>query len=1544
MLVIRVNDTNTNTNDDIIIAYNRILTLNKSSTTSTSLAWLSLAPLLFLLIASILSFIVPRFTTKISAKSTSFTYWQQVLLDPFITEDDILSTPAINLTDTGTHDDEDNQAPPRPLIVQPHPPLSLKLLPATQSVAWASVLLKNWLHLPPSSPLLALLIEPNIYVPFSIFLTWLTITTTELVAPSHLPPYKHLITIILLLSISLITLAQSLHSHLESRIPELGWKSLLAAWSRAPDVAVCVFLVVRIVQMPLMAQIRFQTKSLDNEGRPPSPEDTNTLVGSLTYSWMQPIMTLASQRPLNFFDVWALSLNNRSEVLSKKFKSLTEKSLRNRMLHASARDIAIDFTLKLVAVTFSYLRPYFIQRLLESLTLASSSDKTSISPSNPTPSWSPRSQAYIYACFAFLSMTGRTLAEQQHFHHARRIGMRLRSEITVAVFEKVLRRKDMGGRTGAGSTASGAGKEEGKAGETDSQASAGKVVTLVSDDTDRVLRMGCDAHLIYGTPLELILSLFFLYNLMGWSAFVGFSILAITVPINFNLGKRAIEISRRRSSARDARQGALQELLGAIRTVKFFGWTDAWIAKTEARRSEELRWMIQEWINSLYMTLLWSFINAVVPISAFWCYTRLQQQELTVAVAFTALSLFTMVRGPLNQIPEWGIRILQTNVSIQRMESFLQEDDVAIHASPDYRFKYGATLGFENVTAHWSQPLESRQEPFTLQNLDFMFPEGLSIVTGKTGSGKTSLLLTLLGELEVQGTVHLPRAVSYAAQHPWLESSSVRDNILFGHHFIRERYTAVLEACALLPDLAVLASGDMTFVGERGISLSGGQKARIALARALYAPTKYILLDDVFSAVDSHTARHLTQTLQGPLLRGRTCVLVTHHVKLVAPLASFQIHLEHGRVISQQFSTASRITNESDPSTPMHETEDDDETDTPVGAEAEGWETGGVKGSIYFTYLRASTWSFWSIFLLLLVCRPAFSFLEQYWLRIWGEAPDNNATNYYLGIYAGITFSSMLLIMASTAVLYVASYHASRKIFTNLVQTVIHAPIRWFDVTPVGRIIGRFTHDVSTLDNGIAGNFSNLATHLLFMSTALVVTMVILPATLAPIILFASIYLTLFTRYLSVNRDINRIGATSSSPLFSAFHQAVSGISTIRAFGKEQEFRASLCRILDDNLALWYCSCTLDVWLSIRTQLLSSFCLLLTAVFAVYSRVSPGLAGIAITSSQAIIQSLDWLCNAYRHLVVGLNSLERITEYLVLPQEPAEGIIPPAIWPSSSGSCMVSVEDLEIRYSQDLPAVLHGVSFQVKPGERIAIAGRTGSGKSTLAQSLLRFVEPSRGTIRIDGLDITKISIEELRRRITFLPQDAILFSGSVRDNLDPLSEHTDDECLDALFRVHLITPHNTATRVPTASIDSLDTSQGSLKASHGPRIIGLDTVVAPGGHNFSSGQRQLVALARALLRDSRIIIFDESTAQIDHELDSLIQNTIRTEFPDATLFTIAHRLRTIIDYNRVMVLQNGKIVEFDNPGRLLSSDDSLFHEMCRQSGEYGDLVAQVKQ
>lgn len=520
--------------------------------------------------------------------------------------------------------------------------------------------------------------------------------------------------------------------------------------------------------------------------------------------------------------------------------------------------------------------------------------------------------------------------------------------------------------------------------------------------------------------------------------------------------------------------------------------------------------------------------------------------------------------------------------------------------------------------------------------------------------------------------------------------------------------------------------------------------------------------------------------------------------------------------------------------------------------------------------------------------------------------------------------------------------------------------MRWHDVTPQGRMLNRFSKDVETVDSSLAGTLQAVNTALANFAASVITVVVVFPLFIVPASILGFFYRRAAIGYLNTGRDIRRMESNSRSPIFANFNELLEGIVTVRAFSAEQTFLDNLYAKVDLTTQMWYTFWMTNRWLLLYFDGLGAAGVLVTTLFALSGYVRAGTAGVCITSAMAFTTSVYWACRFWTALELDLNSVERLVEYLDLPQEPPaiiENNRPPAYWPSSTGpnkDAMVRVEELVIKYAPELPAVLHDVSFALKARERVGLLGRTGSGKSTLAMSILRFVDPTSGRILIDGIDIATIGLHDLRSRLTFIPQDATLFSGTLRDNLDPFGEHEDGECLDVLHRVQMITDSQLASqrtsREASRAASMHEGREGTIASmsttvteTDPKTTITLDTQVSPGGTNFSQGQRQLIAMARALLRRSSIIVLDEATSSIDFATDAKIQATIREEFNDSLLLTVAHRLRTVIDYDRLIVLDKGELVEFDTPLNLIEKEDGIFRNMCLKSGTFAELEAAAK-
>ncbi|KAI0657587.1 multidrug resistance-associated ABC transporter [Cubamyces menziesii] len=1498
---------------------------------------------------------------------------------------------------------------------------------------------------------------------FLIAVTWFYAALRPIVRPTATVPRDLFVLFALHLLLGVVTSIGHVYDHY---VYGISLPSLPATAVYAVNLLAVAGAFLVVVNMPLGIPSKHVKK--EEIGKSVSPEDYTTVWGWMSFRWVVPLLDRGMYNTLNESDVWSLSPTMQARPLHIKFSRSTGKLLK-RICKANSLDLLLDFTLTYVSIVFNYAGPFFLKRILDAL------DGSGRDPEK-------RALAFVYAFLAFASSLCKSQADVNHLWFGRRAATRIRMELMASIYDKALKRKDFSGivnKDAVNKDAKGASKKDAaKADEPKAGADIGKIVNLMASDASRISLTTAALYFIYGAPFEIVIASIFLYQLLGWAAFTGFLVIILSWPLNNFVARRSVRIQKGISTVRDKRMGVLNELIGAVKFIKFFAWEDRWIQRVMEARKVEMEWMVKARINSICFSLIWTCAPILVSVTSFFAYVA-QGNELTIGTAFTSIALFQMIRTPLNVIPAWIVQVLQTKVALDRVATYLDEEEVDEqvstlkkgHVPPSEDTDEG--LGIINGSFKWNEVEEKEEDDkskskgkgkdngpgkasttehdagpsdaastladsasamasppgdhrFELRDITVLFPEGkLTVVTGPTASGKTALLMALLGELTtLAGRIvmsknaskvdehGLAHTISYAAQSPWLRHQSIRDNILFGYPYDEERYRAVVECCALKPDLAIFEDGDATEIGARGVSLSGGQKARVALARAVYAPTKYVLLDDPLSAVDSHTSRFLFEKLlKGPLLANRTVILVTHHVELVLPGTYYLVRMLDGRIDTQgtvqdlrakgvlddiaqheeveaakeEQAVAIEATKEAGDEEESPTAETPDETPNGTGAASKGKkkprklveeehrETGSVKWHIYNTYLKASSYWTWGILLALILLTQVLGLGEKLWIRVWGEAytkfdetiyqymqmaysygtnvehqqvmdhgvshlhhhaaaavhtsssplgitsftlpPVREHPYFYIGVYAAIALSTGLVNIAGVITQYTGALRASRILFERLLRTVVRATMRWHDVTPQGRMLNRFSKDVETIDTSLAGTLQSVNSSLALFMVSMVTVVVVFPLFLFPAIILGYLYRRTALTFLHTSRDLRRIESNTRSPVFANFSELLEGIVTVRAFGAEQRFLDDLYDKVNLTTGMWYTSWMANRWLLLNFDVLGASAILATTLFALSGYQDAGMAGVCITSAMSFTGGVYWACRFWTELELDFNSVERVVEYLDLPQEPPaiiESNRPPAYWPSSTSpnkDSLLVVEDLVIKYAPDLPPVLHGISFALKAKERVGLLGRTGSGKSTLAMSLLRFVDPASGRIIIDGIDISTIGLHDLRSRITFIPQDATLFSGTLRDNLDPFGEHTDAECLDVLHRVQMMSDSQLASQRTSrdgsraaslhenenereATIASMSTSPTETE---GKTVITLETQVSPGGTNFSQGQRQLIAMARALLRRSAIIILDEATSSIDFATDAKIQATIREEFGSSLLLTGALRSRRTV-------------------------------------------------
>ncbi|KAG0278107.1 hypothetical protein BGZ95_004702 [Linnemannia exigua] len=1450
-----------------------------------------------------------------------------------------------------------------------------------------------------------------------------------------------------------------------------------------------------------------------------SSEYNSSLYTRLTYAWINSLVYLGFKRTLQDVDLPNLEDSDRADHSIRIYDVQTGKTFSRRLLLSLRWEFFWQFTWAMPWCIMTTASPYCLNKIIQYI------ECKDCGP--------PTAAQYIWV-FALLGASiVESLCFQTALHYGRRIFVHTTSICNSAVFAKALKRKDMASPVGKEDDKDDGGKK--KDDEDKKKDNSANISNLVAVDIKKLEMPFSYFFQMYATPFQFLIAGAQLYNLLGNAALVGVAFMIASYPIPAKLYAMIMKLFKDIMNTKDERMDALNEMLGAIRIVKFFGWEEQFVKKITAAREKELKRTKDSYVQIVFADIVWMLTPLLNMVVILLAYTKLFGNEITASKIFTTLALFNIMRQALNSLP-WNIKTtMQAIVSMNRINKFLSDEEIVLDTTvtkldPKARLSTATllgsdaaaaktaghaahpTIGFVNASfiwpskehedvdtkdvkknPSWIQRIKSKfskksatpdQEPavteaapikerFKLKNISADFPVGqLSLVVGPTGSGKSALLLALLGELEkLEGNMYLPRldyptgqpptrsrrhqhrtggsGIAYVSQTAWLQNTTIRANILFGKEFDQDRYDAVVEGCALVTDFEILESGDNTEIGEQGITLSGGQKQRVSLARAIYSDADVLLLDDCLSAVDSHTGKHLFQTLTGPLLEGRTIVMATHQVQLTLSAASTVLVLDKGEVLGMgtpeeavskdwvENVTLSSSAQSSDDSSEIStlngesKTKKDDTIDDGKAkkkekisvklTEEEKKQEGAVAWRVYKTYLNASGgWIFWTGLIGIFFLREIVDVGQNAWLAVWANkmaentgafviktfntitpapltqafyaafaphdgseygimtmnvfgkgTPETVSVDFYLGIYVLLSICAMILGSLNLYYVVMGGLKASRVLHERLLKSITRAKVRFFDTTPMGRIINRFSSDISTIDdevsNGIQGLFGCVTT----LTGIIVIISLNMPIFLVAAFFIVIIYGVIGALYIPISRDLKRLNSNSKSPILNHFNESLSGLATIRAYGFQKRFLSKNMINLDDNNRTFFLLWSTNRWLHWRVDVVGASVAFITGILVLqnYGLIEPGWAALSLTYSLMFTGNVVWFIRMYAMNEMNLNSVERVVEYMDLESEPApiiEGSRPPASWPHAGE---IKIDHLTMRYAPDTPEVIKDVSLKIHPGEKVGVVGRTGSGKSTLAISLFRFMDPASGSITIDGIDICKIGLQDLRSNLTIIPQDPILFKGTLRSNLDPFGEREDRELWEALRRSHLIPAENKSVLAsaaaskrnsldissvseagpssggskspassikPASSSSSSENSNGIIDSSK----ITLDTPVKENGSNFSQGQRQLIALARALVRQSKIIVMDEATASVDFETDLKIQMTIREEMADATILTIAHRIRTIADFDRVLVMNAGEVVEFDAPYRLMRQEDSLFRSMCERSSEFEALLA----
>ncbi|ORY83758.1 P-loop containing nucleoside triphosphate hydrolase protein [Protomyces lactucae-debilis] len=1224
-----------------------------------------------------------------------------------------------------------------------------------------------------------------------------------------------------------------------------------------------------------------------------------TIWSQLVMGWCWHVIKVCkSNQDANQDDLDELLPEMRAEQLFLDMQATRGKGLLMVRLAKLFRGYLLAETIMcLAAAVFTFAPNYFLLEIIKFV-------------ERPTAAW--RGVALVIGLILTGQVQGLLTAQIWHIS-AVLMQQQSRAAVSIEVYEKTLRKRNKVGQI-----------EE-------DQGSKQNAVNLMSLDADRISTFFSYSSFLVQSPVEIVIALVFLYQLVGWTAMPGVAVLLLFLPVTAWTSKLYFSSQEKLMHVRDKRIALMQEILSGLRQIKFQGNEQHFIEKVGKVRAKELWQLTVSYIG--YVSVEFVYIIAPVCIISitFAIYT-VYVGNLTPSIAFTAIAVMQQLQFAMNIIPEIVVDAITVWTSARRIDAYLAEDDLPSSTSGE------SIVTIRNADLSYAGS-KTEGNPPILQNISASFPVGeLSVITGNTGCGKTLLLTAILGEaLVLKGSVMAPRSpqqehslfvapgdwvipemIAYVAQTAWLENKSIKLNILYGCPFVASRYAQVLEACSLKRDLEILEDGDESEIGERGLNLSGGQKARVALARAVYSRAGVVVMDDVLSALDAHVAKHVVEKcLSGSLMRGRTQILVTHQVSLVLSVAKYVLALENGTVkhvgpVDELRRTGSL---EQLVDLSVKQVVQEEEAIEQVGkpkkstakklVQKEVKFVGMVKIRVYLRFIRAlGPWPFAVAILVLILATLFLDAACSYWLRLWSASDPNQYTlGHWIGVFVALELSSAIANLVSMALVFTGCIRAGRKIYMEMLETVMYAPLRMLDTVPVGRFVSRFSKDAEVVDSDLGKAFFYVLQNGGYVLLTIGICVAIQPVFCLPAILLVAFGIWIGRYYTGAARALKRLDSVNRSPMYEAFSTTISGITTLRAFGSQTRALKLFFKHVDNISRARFFNMGINRWLSVRFTSIGNLYVSAIGLLLVLNarHVNAGMAGFAMSFALRLQMQLMWAIRRYGELEQHMNAAERCFEYTDMPTEAPHYLEePPTDWPSQG---VIAFEEVELKYAPDLPSVLRRISFSIRPQEKLGIVGRTGSGKTTLTLALFRFLELHHGKIMVDGIDISTLGLHDLRSRMTIIPQEPFLFEGTLRSNLSETA--TDDELHLALARVHLT----------------------------GAVFRNLDSPVTESGSNFSAGQRQLLCMARALIRKSKILVMDEATASVDVETDALIQQTLREAFSESTLLTIAHRLASIIDYDRILVLDHGQVAEMGTPSELMAKEGGVFREMVQAAG-----------
>ncbi|KAL6602856.1 hypothetical protein ACP70R_043217 [Stipagrostis hirtigluma subsp. patula] len=1249
------------------------------------------------------------------------------------------------------------------------------------------------------------------------------------------------------------------------------------------------------------------------------------LFSQLAFSWLNPLLRLGRSKALDLGDIPLIGGEDSAQHASRKFAEAWSRHMHDKARsHRSWSSNGLALVLCkcflgeiLLTGFYAFMRTLSIALapvLLFAFVWYSNQEQRDLRDGLP-----------LVGCLLLMKLV-ESLSQRHWFFDSRRTGKRIRSALMAVIFQKQLKLSSQGRKNH----------------------STGEIVNYIAVDAYRFGDAINWLHMGWSSPLQLALAMGTLIWALKLGALPGLVPLIIFGFLNVPFAKMLQGYQANFMVAQDERLRSTSEILNNMKIIKLQSWEEKFRHVIEWLRDAEFKWLRETQMKKAYSAVIYWMSPTVVSAVMYTATAIMGSAPLNASTLFTVLATLRAMAEPVRFLPEILTMMIQYKVSLDRIEKFLVEDEIK---EEDVRRVPSDESDIQIQVQDGNFSWNASGADLSLKNVNLTISRGEKVaVCGPVGSGKSSLLYALLGEIpRLSGSVEVFGKVAYVSQNSWIQSGTVRDNILFGKPFNKEQYEKAIKACALDKDIENFDHGDLTEIGQRGLNMSGGQKQRIQLARAVYNDADVYLLDDPFSAVDAHTAAVLFYDCVMAALAEKTVVLVTHQVEFlietdrILVMEGGQVRqqgryaelLESGTAFEKLVSahqssiTALDTANQQNHVQGQRLTEDNimpsalkatrQASDIEVAAkgpsaavqltEDEEKGIGDLGWKPYKDYIEVSKGNlqFYGMVTsqVLFTC---FQIMSTYWLAIAVQM-DNISAALLVGAYSGLSIFSCCFTYMRSFFAATLGLKASKAFFTNLMDSVFRAPMSFFDSTPVGRILTRASSDLSILDCDIPYSMAFVATGIIEVVTTVLVMGTVTWQVLVVAVPVAASMVYVQRYYVSTARELVRINGTTKAPIMNYASESILGVVTIRAFAATEMFIHNNMQLIDTDATLFFHTVAAQEWVLIRVEALQSLTILTSALFLILvppGVISPGFAGLCLSYALTLTSTQVFLTRFYSYLETYIISVERIKQYMHIPSEP-QAIVqenrPPITWPQEG---RIDLQDLKVKYRTNAPLVLKGITCTFAAGNKIGVVGRTGSGKSTLISSLFRLVDPVGGRILIDNLDICSMGLKDLRTKLSIIPQEPTLFRGTVRNNLDPLGLHSDQEIWEALEKCQL--------KAAICSTPAL-----------------LDTAVSDDGNNWSVGQRQLFCLGRVLLRKNKILVLDEATASIDSATDAILQKVIRQQFSSCTVITIAHRVPTVTDSDRVLVLSYGNLLEYETPAKLLEDKQSAFAKLVAE-------------